>query len=538
MLDVTRGRTISHRLGLALAVVLIALTPLWLCLLMARQQAAAVQRDKALFYAADVIHRAEGTGGQIERGFRALTSLKEDQRCAALGLAEMARIDAISSDVQFFGVVRGDRLICSSYGRHAAIALGPPDFTAATGYSFRREIHLPFANGAPLAMFDRRGFAAVVHRSSAVDITLDRPDIALAVIAFSRDLELARRGTFPSSWKGGRARLARGGVRTTPVDGHVVAQHRSAVFPNLVAVASVGPSTYTEAFDQALRASAPIALAAAGLLGWLVSWIGRSRTSPAAAIRAALRNHEFHVVYQPIVSLADGRWVGAEALLRWRRSNGRVVPPDVFVPIAEDSGLICRLTARAVELVEPTLRSLCATPGFFISINLSSDDLKTEDTVAALQRMLARSGIAPRCVHLEITERGFADTDAARAQVRHLRSLGFHISIDDFGTGYSSLAELLRLELDTLKIDKTFVEAIGSGAATSQVAFHIVEMARGLSLTTIAEGIETEAQAAALRDWRVDYGQGWLYSKPLSADDLLDQLRARASVSPGHNNAI
>ncbi|WP_133500730.1 EAL domain-containing protein [Cognatilysobacter terrigena] len=175
-----------------------------------------------------------------------------------------------------------------------------------------------------------------------------------------------------------------------------------------------------------------------------------------------------------------------------------------------------------IELAEPVLTAIAARDdAFFLSINLSAHDLHREQTLDLLRGLVERSGAKPGQLHVEITERAFANTSSACDMVRRMRELGLRVSIDDFGTGYSSLAELTTFELDALKIDRAFVETIGSNAATAHVAFHIVEMARGLSLSMIAEGVENEHQAAILMDWHVPCAQGWLFAKPLPVAEFL-----------------
>jgi sensor c-di-GMP phosphodiesterase-like protein len=141
-----------------------------------------------------------------------------------------------------------------------------------------------------------------------------------------------------------------------------------------------------------------------------------------------------------------------------------------------------------------------------------------------LHDLIARTGVLPAQLHLEITERGLTEADGARRLIDRLRGAGLCISVDDFGTGYSSLSELVRLNLDTIKIDKAFVDTLDGAAVTSQVAAHIVEMAHSLSLGMIAEGVEREAQARILESWRVPFGQGFLFARPMSSEAFLEGL--------------
>lgn len=274
----------------------------------------------------------------------------------------------------------------------------------------------------------------------------------------------------------------------------------------------------------------PVGLLLGLLLAALVFWVMWRQTSMPAMIRTALRQDEFSMVYQPVVELATGRWVGLEALMRWHRPDGTMVSPDVFIPAAERSGQISALTAWVAERVLTETRALLqADPQFHLAINVTGDDLLDGRFHARLSTLLQRHGVAASQLIGEITERVFMHTGQTGAQIHALRALGMRIAIDDFGTGYSSLAYLTRLELDYLKIDKTFVDPIGTGAVTANVVSHIIAMAQSLGLTMIAEGVETEAQADFLRAQGVQQAQGWLFARPMPIEEVRQHMAKGAT---------
>ncbi|MES2222516.1 MAG: EAL domain-containing protein [Acidobacteriota bacterium] len=220
------------------------------------------------------------------------------------------------------------------------------------------------------------------------------------------------------------------------------------------------------------------------------------------------------------MELATGRRVGVEALVRWQRS-GRVVGPDSFIAIAEESGVITQITACVIEIVAADLPVLLkADPNFIVAINLSVTDLCSTQTAELFVSLLKRNGIKLANIKVEATARGFLQDAKARVILAAIRELGVEVAIDDFGTGYSSLACLETLSLDALKIDKAFVDTIGTDGATSHVASHIISMAHSLDLIMVAEGVETEAQLEFLRRNGVEFAQGWLFGKPMSLSSL------------------
>ncbi|MDF3858149.1 EAL domain-containing protein [Achromobacter denitrificans] len=274
------------------------------------------------------------------------------------------------------------------------------------------------------------------------------------------------------------------------------------------------------------------ALAAALMIG-LVVWLSRRRLSLAGELAAAVRRREFVVHYQPIIDLRSGRCVGAEALIRWIRPGGKTLRPDLFISIAEENGLMTRITEEVFRLVIRDMEDLLAEDrGMHIAVNLSAGDLKDGKVLRVLQEMLESTAIDARQIWLEATERGFMDVDKARCIIEQAREQGHAVAIDDFGTGYSSLSYLQRLPLDTLKIDKSFVDTIGTDSATHKVTDHIIDMAKSLNLLTVAEGIERQEQADHLKNRNVDFGQGWLFGKPMPAPEFILYYRKNAATTP------
>lgn len=269
----------------------------------------------------------------------------------------------------------------------------------------------------------------------------------------------------------------------------------------------------------------PICLLLGAFVGFFVFLLVRQRQSLDAELQGAIRRGELQVLYQPIFDLDSRNCVGAEALLRWRRPDGTLTSPDLFIPLAENTGQIRQMTdfvlQRLLEQLGPVLR---ANPQLYISVNLAACDVMVPRIGQVMARLLTLHRVAARQIAFEVTERGLIDVVVARENLQALRDVGHQVLIDDFGTGYCSLAYLQTLPVDCLKIDKAFIDALGHDAASSGVAPHIIHMAQALELKVIAEGIEHEAQAVFLSSEGVKFGQGWLFAQALSAVQFIELI--------------
>lgn len=264
-----------------------------------------------------------------------------------------------------------------------------------------------------------------------------------------------------------------------------------------------------------------IGLALAGLF----IYMQKTRYSTRSAILRALANDEFYLEYQPIIHLPLNACVGAEALIRWRTPDDTFISPETFIPAAEAAGVICQITQRVFEIVAKDMRNVFAMhPDFHVGINISSHDIRSGALLELIKNLKNSTGAQGKQILIEVTERGFLDDEEALTTIRNIRDCGVRVAIDDFGTGYSSLSYLTKFQLDYLKIDKTFVDSVGTDAVTSHVAFHIIEMAKTLKLDMVAEGVETATQAHILQSRGVHHVQGWLYSKSLKRKDFYAYL--------------
>ena len=254
------------------------------------------------------------------------------------------------------------------------------------------------------------------------------------------------------------------------------------------------------------------------------------RLSMEEALRRAIDEHEFQVLYQPIVSLDDARVTGAEALLRWNGPEPDWTQPDAFIPVAEETGLIVPIGAWVLQDVIDQLDTwqelLTDDDDFSVSVNLSALQLTPELADATFD--LRSRGISPRRLTFELTETVLMeDAEASIEALLGLRLVGARLAIDDFGTGYSSLAYLQRLPVDTIKIDRAFVKGLGRKEHDSAIVAAILALADALHLSVTAEGVETPEHLAALTTLGCGQGQGWYWSPALTAEDFaVTYLRA------------
>ncbi|MGH8854168.1 MAG: putative bifunctional diguanylate cyclase/phosphodiesterase, partial [Telluria sp.] len=240
-------------------------------------------------------------------------------------------------------------------------------------------------------------------------------------------------------------------------------------------------------------------------------------------LRRAIERDELALHYQPQVSRIDGTLVGMEALLRWRSEEIGAVPPGDFIPLAEDTGLIHPIgewVIRQACFQNKAWQNAGLAP-VRVAVNVSANQFKAGAVSAIVRKALLDSGLAPRYLEVELTESVMlGDSAAAEAQMAELRAMGISLSLDDFGTGYSSLGYLSRFPLDKLKIDQTFVRNITTEQRSAAIAQATIALAQGLSLSVVAEGVETVGQRDFLGLIGCDVMQGYLYSRPVPADEM------------------
>ena len=255
----------------------------------------------------------------------------------------------------------------------------------------------------------------------------------------------------------------------------------------------------------------------------------RERSLLATQLREAIDQQQFHLLYQPQVRCSNNQVVGMEALIRWNHPTRGLVPPVEFIPLAESSGLINQI---GNWVINDSIRQLAhwqltSVRGLRVSINIAAPQIQQDDFCEQITGALARFGVAPKLLELEVTESVLMDdVDVVVSRLQQLREVGVRIAIDDFGTGYSSLSYLQDLPLDTLKIDRSFVSRVGNQSAKASLIDTIQTLATSLGLETVAEGVEVLEQLDYIKRLGCDMVQGYLYSRPVPASEIHEAIQS------------
>ncbi|WP_320822741.1 putative bifunctional diguanylate cyclase/phosphodiesterase [Reinekea sp.] len=252
----------------------------------------------------------------------------------------------------------------------------------------------------------------------------------------------------------------------------------------------------------------------------------QDRLDLTAQMRTAIQNNELTLLYQPKVDLNSERIIGAEALLRWHNGAFGAISPEQFIPMAEQNGLIGDIGRWVLETAcRDTGAFLSILPSFHISVNVSVAQFKNTNLAAEISALLARYHLVPTVMDIEITESILAEqVSDVRNNLAGLRQLGVSLSIDDFGTGYSNLAYLKNFDVQTLKIDLSFIQDLAHNQHNQTIVKAILQICKGLDMTAVAEGVEDQQTLALLQSWQCDMAQGFYWSKPITKAALLTRL--------------
>lgn len=425
---------------------------------------------------------------------------------------------------------RDNHFLCSSLIASVnGYTIAPADYKREPNVSIYYYRDTPFFSGYKMTYMQRGNYVAVINPLFWSEVMSDDPTLQWGVYDtvtktfFSLSNE-ASAATFSP--------LIHLNDLTVQRNGYLYATVYSTKRPIAAIVATSYQRLITHFYNHLIFALP------AGILGSLVLlllWlrIRQNYLSPKRKLQRALEKHQLCLYYQPIIDIKTEKCIGAEALLRWPGEQGQVMNPAEFIPLAEKEGMIEQVTDYVIDNVFRDLGAYLAThTDRYVSINLSASDFHTSRLIARTNQKTEQHAVRPQQIKFEVTEHAFLDVDKMTPIILAFRKAGYEVAIDDFGIGYSNLHNLKSLNVDILKIDKSFVETLTTHKTSHLIAEHIIELAHSLGLKTIAEGVETEAQVNWLRKRGVRYCQGWFCEGDAAAGVYaMDGVITRAGVN-------
>ncbi|MGA0561945.1 EAL domain-containing protein [Ancylobacter sp. VNQ12] len=483
--------------------------PLVVAAYLSWRTAVAAQESRLERAADQTLAHAGGLFTDASQTLREL-SLTDLPRCSPEHMAQMRELTINSLATENLGFIRDGVVLCNVWGpAQLPIPRAPTDILLPDGMGVSINFHSVFNPRHPMMVLHLGDYTAMIDQKRFIAPASDR--------SVQVEIRTPNGVLLQTDWEHATA-------PSPQTENELLVTREAAGWTVLARQPRIGFYGYLRTIRGIFI---PVAAILAALFSALAIWALRRRLSPRGELALAVRNGEFITHYQPIIELATSRCVGAEALVRWNRPDGSLVRPDLFIPLAEDTGLIQPITDQVIAAVIADLGDLLRQDRHLhVSINLCPADISTGRILPVLKEALEGTGVENQQIWLEATERGFVDIEGARHTLAELRRRGHMTAIDDFGTGYSGLKYLQRLPVDALKIDKSFVDAVGTEAPTSHVTEHIIQMAGELRLRIVAEGVESETQANYLRQRGVDLAQGWLFSRALPADGFIAYCRA------------
>ncbi|RAP38448.1 hypothetical protein B1207_00735 [Legionella quinlivanii] len=490
-----------------------AVIPILIVLYLSVERAIQAEQKHLSNITDEIVKRASHTAGLARETLYELNRLKIQPVCSPEHVNVMRKMTVDNPVVEEIGFFENGLLKCSIWGAlNTPVSQYAPDLITARGFGASFNIKSTVRNNKLLIAFQYGNYYILVDPLRFLDILVDH-SIQIALTT-QKGVLIAERNQPDMNL------VKQFSQDHQQVDDKIIAYTSSD--EGFVATAIESREVLYNELRNELGLLLPLAIAISAFIIGLVIYFSQHRLSIAGELASAIKNKKLYLLYQPIVALKTGQCVGAEALIRWPRPSGKEISPELFIPIAENEGLITQITEQVIDLMIADLgKVLSVDRDLHISINLSAADIKKGQILKILEAKLANTFILNRQIWLEITERAFVELAFAKEMIQNARGLGYVVAIDDFGTGYSSLSYLQNLELDILKIDKSFIGSVRTESVTSGVTPHIIDMAKTLNLKILAEGIELVEQAEYLDSKEVEYGQGWFYSKALNVDDFI-----------------
>lgn len=501
-------------LGVIIVVLLPVMLALWFSQLRAESETHSQLRTFthiALNKTESVIRQADLARDAAERYTGAICSPEHQQQMLNIVRGRLYVDDLIYAE--------NNQFICSTSIRPGQAWLMPaPNYRRNPDIAIYYYRDTPFYRGYKMTYMQRGNYVAVINPLSWGEIVTEDNSLAFGVYD-------TKTNAFFSVSENTSIAALKSLIRDTDYafkrDGRFYTIALSERRPIAIIISS-SDSRYYQNFRHQATLTVPLGLICSILI--LLVW-SRSRqrfNSPKRLLQRALNKQQLRLHYQPIIDIKHNQCVGAEALLRWPGFDGPVMSPAEFIPLAEKEGLIEQVTDYVVEAVFTDLGDFLQNhPQLYVSINLSASDFHSSRLIAMISDKARQYGVRAQQIKIEVTERGFIDVPKTTPVIQAFRQAGYEVAIDDFGTGYSNLHNLYSLNVDILKIDKSFVDTLTTNSTSHLIAEHIIEMAQSLRLKTIAEGVETAEQVNWLLKRGVQFCQGWHFAKAMPPQEFV-----------------
>lgn len=497
--------------------ILVVFIPVMISLWFAHIHAVKETRTHLRAFARQALNKTDLVIQQADSVRRAAESYR-GMPCTPQHRAMMLNIVHGSQYVADLIYAEGNHFLCSSAVTPAqSYAISPADYEGQHGTALYYYRDTPFYAGYKMVYVQRGNYVAVINPLTYSDVTSDDARLAYGVYD-------TRSGGFFSLSKNARqktfAQLIHRQDSSFLVGDRFYTIAYASSRPIAIIVSTSRENYFRSLYRQAVF-TLPLGMICSALIFFIWTRTRREFTSPRRRLHRALTRRQLRLHYQPIIDIKNGTCVGAEALLRWPGFNGQVMSPTEFIPLAEKEGMIERVTDYVVDEVFNDLGDfLAVVPNLYISINLSASDFHSSRLISLIANKARDYAVRAEQIKIEVTERGFIDVPKTTPVIQAFRQAGYEVAIDDFGTGYSNLHNLYSLNVDILKIDKSFIDTLSTNSTSHLIAEHIIDMAQSLRLKIIAEGVETAEQVAWLLKRGVQFCQGWHFAKALPPQEF------------------
>lgn len=507
-------RKMLRLVGIIVVVLLPVMLSLWFAHVRAVKETGAQLRS----FAQLALDKTEIVIGQVDSAYSAAEKY-QGRICSPEHRDYMLNIIRGSLYVADLIYAHGEQFLCSTSMLPAqSYAISPPEYKRKPDVSIYYYRDTPFYPGYKMVYLQQGKYVAVVNPLSFSEVMSDDRSLAFGVYDTVTGMFFS---VSPQADLRTMETLVRKNDLTFQQNQRFYTIAHSDRRPIAIIVSTSSDSYFQSLYHQATL-TLPLGMICSIIVLLMWSRTRQEFNSPRRLLHRALIKHQLKLHYQPIIDIKNGQCVGAEALLRWPGFNGPVMSPAEFIPLAEKEGMIERVTDYVVDEVFQDLGEFLAKwPDLYISINLSAVDFHSSRLIALISNKAREYSVRAEQIKIEVTERGFIDVPKTTPVIQAFRQAGYEVAIDDFGTGYSNLHNLYSLNVDILKIDKSFIDTLTTNSTSHLIAEHIIEMAHSLRLKIIAEGVETGEQVTWLLKRGVQFCQGWHFAKALPPQDFM-----------------